>query len=257
MHCAKLLTYPVDTVYLYDGSPAGFYCCMHESVYEKEMPLAVHRQDASQRTMLPTKTIHTNEEKAQRVRTAVSEKISLRIQQLVDTVFFSCLPEKEIALMNFLHTAFKTGPAFIDMLAHHEVSPLLKAEKHLLGERHLLTGFIRFVEDEGTLVSTISPKNYILPFISGHFAERFHNERFIIYDKTHKAGLFHKDGELQIIPLSDVEFGRVSEKEAMLQALWRRFYDTIAIQSRINPKCRMSHMPKRYWENMTELSDEV
>ena len=28
---------------------------------------------------------------------------------------------------------------------------------------------------------------------------------------------------------------------------------TIAIEDRYNPKCRMTHMPKRYWENMTEF----
>ena len=32
--------------------------------------------------------------------------------------------------------------------------------------------------------------------------------------------------------------------------------DAIAIKERYNPRCRMGHMPKRYWANMTEFWEE-
>jgi probable DNA metabolism protein len=54
-----------------------------------------------------------------------------------------------------------------------------------------------------------------------------------------------------------VEFPGISVSEARYQALWKRFYDTIAIEGRINPRCRMTHMPKRYWENMLEVEGLV
>ena len=41
-----------------------------------------------------------------------------------------------------------------------------------------------------------------------------------------------------------------------IQRLWRRFYDTVAIEARKNEKLRMTHMPKRYWGMMTEFQDE-
>lgn len=255
MHCKKLLTYPTDTVYVYDGSLAGFYCCVHESIYGKEMPFAISREGDGQGTLFFRRQISTDTEKAQRVRSAVAGKISLRALQLVETVFLSCLEEKELALLHFLLTAFKTGAETVNMLAHPDVTPLINAEKHLLRERHLLTGFVRFTDDNGTLVATITPKNYILPFIANHFADRFHNERFIIYDKTHQAGLFYQDGNMEIVELEGVEFGQISETEAHYRALWKQFYNTIGIKGRYNPKCRMGHMPKRYWENMTEMQD--
>ena len=43
------------------------------------------------------------------------------------------------------------------------------------------------------------------------------------------------------------------QAELDYRRLWRRFYDTIAIEERRNPKCRMTHMPKRYWNTMTEF----
>ena len=33
------------------------------------------------------------------------------------------------------------------------------------------------------------------------------------------------------------------------------FYDTIEVPGRRNHKCRMTHMPKRYWKHMTEFEE--
>ena len=46
------------------------------------------------------------------------------------------------------------------------------------------------------------------------------------------------------------------ETEAQYRRLWRRFYDTIAIRERENPRLRMSHMPKRFWGTLTEFQEE-
>ena len=34
---------------------------------------------------------------------------------------------------------------------------------------------------------TITPKNYVLPFLKEHFCSRLMNETFLIFDRTHKA----------------------------------------------------------------------
>ena len=47
-----------------------------------------------------------------------------------------------------------------------------------------------------------------------------------------------------------------NETEAAYRLLWKRFYDTVAIRERENPKLRMTHMPKRYWSTMTEFQDD-
>ena len=46
------------------------------------------------------------------------------------------------------------------------------------------------------------------------------------------------------------------ETELDYRRLWRRFYDTVSIEGRYHPKCRMTHMPKRYWNTMTEFQTE-
>ena len=46
-------------------------------------------------------------------------------------------------------------------------------------------------------------------------------------------------------------------EEARFQALWRSFYDALAIPARANPTLRRSNCSKRYWACMTELRDQL
>ena len=56
--------------------------------------------------------------------------------------------------------------------------------------------------------------------------------------------------------VDDFHISAPGQEERDFRALWRRFYDTVAIQGRENPRCRMTHMPKRFWGDMTEFQRE-
>ena len=47
------------------------------------------------------------------------------------------------------------------------------------------------------------------------------------------------------------------EKEQQFQELWRQFYKTLEIKARHNEKGRMTHCPKRFWADMTEMKEEL
>ena len=242
-------------VYRYDGSLAGFFCCVYESFYLKEMPSAIKPERDAQPTLLYTKTITTDQAIATRVRDSIPSKISEDALDLIENVFFSCLKQKELYMLRFLLLAYREGTKTLEMLGHPDVVPLLDAEKHLFKEAHLLKGFVRFSDYGGVLASCITPKNFILPFIANHFCSRFPEEEFIIFDKNHKAALIHQGRRREIISLDELPFPEADEAEERYRALWKNFYHTIAIEARYNPRCRMTHLPKRYWENMTEMRE--
>jgi probable DNA metabolism protein len=155
--------------------------------------------------------------------------------------------------LQFLLRGYREGGNLLQKLGDPVVAPLLDAERHLRGESHLLRGFIRFSDYDGFLAAAISPKNFVLPFLAGHFIRRFSGENFMIYDRAHRAALIVQNRRPQIIAADHITFPEVSATEAAYRELWRNFYRTIAIEARDNPKCRMTQMPKRYWENMTEV----
>lgn len=251
----KPLATPADIIYTYDGSFQGFLCCVFESVYSGELPLDILREEDAPLTLLDTKFIATSSDKAERVHASIPAKISDRALALVSTVFLSCLAQKELKILTFLLQAYREGGKLLYKLGDPVTAPLLAAEKHLFGEAHLLKGFVRFSDIGGALISIITPKNYILPFIAKHFILRYREENFMIFDKTNNIALIYRGGKCEILQVDSLELPEVSEKEAMYQSLWKRFYDTIAIEGRENPRCRMTHMPKRYWENMLEVKD--
>ena len=58
-----------------------------------------------------------------------------------------------------------------------------------------------------------------------------------------------------IISLDGFEQPQAGDEELYFRALWKHFYDTVAIEARYNPKCRMSFMPKRYWNQLPEMDE--
>ena len=242
-------------VYYYDGSLAGFFCCVYESYYLREAPAEILAERDAQPTLLQTKTIVTDLSIAARVRDSIPARICGDALDLIETVFLSCLREKEMCLLRFLTLAYREGRKTLDMLGHPYVAALLDAEKHLLKEAHLLRGFVRFSDYGGVLASQITPKNFILPFIANHFCARFSEEEFIIFDKNHKAALIYQGRRREIVSLDELPFPEADEAEERYRALWKQFYHTVTIEARYNPRCRMTHLPKRYWENMTEMRE--
>ncbi len=139
------------------------------------------------------------------------------------------------------------------MLTDDTVHALFQAVKHLTGESHRLKGFLRFSIYRHMMVAVIEPKNFVLPLLAPHFRDRYANEAFMIYDKTHHAMLFYKPRELAIVSVEDYREPEPDEEERFYREMWKSYYDTIAIEGRYNPKCQSSHMPKRYWSHLVEM----
>ena len=244
--------YP-DLIYIYDGSYEGLLTCIFESFSNKEIPRDIQVEGQAQLSLSPSRKIGTDETKARRVAASFPVKLGYQVTEFFRMAFLTCLTGKEIFMLRFIHMAFRYGPCVLDMLADDTVHILTKAIQHMTQEAHLLKGFIRFSDYHSFLVTVIHPKNFVLPLLQPHFCDRFSREAFLIFDENHSAALFHQPGRSKIIPLTELTLQAPDEEEQKYRALWQSYYETIAIKARYNPKCRMSHMPKRYWDFMTEF----
>lgn len=242
-----------DLIYCYDGSFDGLLCCVFESYEKKEIPLDILPPAASCSVLFSAKQIPTDMHRAQRVLSSIPRKLGSTALNFVQHAFLTCLAQKELYILQFLRLGYRHGPSIMSMLTDDVVNILFKAVKHLEREGHLLKGFLRFSIFNNVLVGEIEPKNYVLPLLVQHFSDRYPEERFLIHDKTHGMGLVYQPYQSAIIPIDALELPEADAAEENFRELWRLFYDTIAIQGRYNPKCRMSLMPKHYWKYMTEF----
>ncbi len=242
-----------NLIYYYDGSFDGLLCCVFESYDKQEIPLDIILPDASQMMLFPVKEIVTDLQKSNRVLTSIPKKMGVAALDFVRQAFLTCLAQKELYILLFLRQGYHYGAVIMSMLTDDVVNTLCKGVKHLNRESHLLKGFLRFSIFNDVLVAEIEPKNYVLPLLLQHFCERYPEERFLIYDKTHGMGLVYQPYQAAVIPIDNLEFPEADEQEQAFRALWRLFYDTIEVPGRHNPQCRMTQMPKRYWKYMTEF----
>lgn len=246
----------MDVIYHYDGSFDGFLSCIFVSYAHKEIPAGFCSGEDGVFTLFDSRMVPSNPEHAARVLRKVAA-LSPEAAVLLRRGFLTCLPEKELHLFQVVAKLLREGPGFLRNRSDGTLYPVIRAVQHLNGEVHLLKGFVRFSDLGGVLGGEIEPKNRVLPALGGHFTARFHNEPFFLYDRTHKEALFHVPGQSVIRPLASFQMAPPDETEARYRLLWKRFYDTIAIKERENPRLRMSNMPKRYWGTMTEFQGEA
>lgn len=244
-----------EMVYYYDGTFEGFLCCIFDSYVNKEILTAIYCDEDAMPTLFAARTIQTDKDHANRVFRKVIRR-STYAAELLQKGFLTCLPEKELHLYHMVVKLLEEGSGFLRNFSDDTLYPVITAVQHLNSEAHLLKGFVRFSELGGVLGSEIEPKNKVLPILRSHFCARYRDEKFFIYDRTHKEALFYAAGKAVIRPLEFFQMAPPDETEAHYRTLWKRFYDTIAIKERHNPKCRQTQMPKRYWNTMTEFQDE-
>ncbi len=243
--------------YRYDGSLDGLLCCVFACFTEKRMPQALVREGSDQLTLFPVADIKTDSAAAQRVAKGVCAKISEDFLGMLDDATLCDDTGADLAALEAACLGFSVGPGIVDMLVEPCVDRMMKALRHMWGEAHLLTGFVRFREFGGALIATIAPKNRVLKLIAPHFSQRFAQEMFMIYDEVHKEALVHQRGRTGIYPIINYEPPAMNDPEREITSLWQHYFKAISIQARENPTCQRSHMPKRYWKHMVETQDDV
>lgn len=241
-----------EIIYHYDGSFDGLLCCIYESYTQKERPTAIVGDGDAEPSLFEVRTVPTVPAHAERVSRSL-RRISPEVVPLLRRVHLTCLPDKELAIYRFVAKLYREGPQYLTRLSDDAYQPLLRAVRHMSTEVEHLRGFVRFSVLDGMLGAEIEPKNRVLPLLRPHFCDRYYNETFFIYDRTHHEALLYANGRSRIVPLDSFEMAPPDAEEAAYRKLWKRFYDTIAIRERENPKLRMTHMPKRYWGTMTEF----
>lgn len=204
--------------------------------------------------------VETDVGKAARVADAVIRKISGEAWYMIRHAAMACDGDKADVIYHFLVRGFKVGKVVVEQLADEYVLRLLKLYRAVQREKQLMYGFVRFQElESGVLFAKLDPKHRQLPLIADHFSDRYPGENWMIYDEKRHEVCVHEAGKgwwmsPDVTPDERV-VRELSESQRAFEQWWKTFYDTIGIQERKNPKCRMNLMPKMYWKNMPEVYD--
>ena len=192
----------------------------------------------------------------------VYEKISYALlsadRRKAEMVFRAMLEAKRLSRKDRL----------MEHLGNEAVRAVFGMYRQVSNEAHHYKGFVRFRELKNkTLFAKIEPKHAVLPCIAEHFADRFPQENWVIYDKTHEVFLIHEKGKRyyflqQYMCMkgdsgSDQNIaGGFSEEEMDYEALWKGFVQSISVAERENRALQNQNLPLRFRTNLVEFSKE-
>lgn len=192
----------------------------------------------------------------------VYEKISYALlsadRRKAEMVFRAMLEAKKLSRKDRL----------MEHLGNEVVRAVFGMYRQVANEAHHYKGFVRFRELKNkTLFAKIEPKHAVLPCIAEHFADRFPQENWVIYDKTHEVFLIHEKGKryyfLQQYMCMKGDSGSAqniaggfSEEEMDYEALWKGFVQSISVAERENRALQNQNLPLRFRTNLVEFSKE-
>jgi probable DNA metabolism protein len=195
---------------------------------------------------------------ASKVAASIKSKISEEVYEMVCRVALSDYLGKADLIYRFLILGFSVGYSITEQLSNPIVNEMFKVNRYVGNEAYHFIEFIRFSEQEnGLLTSVIHPNNHVLTLITPHFADRFPQERFMIYDENRKIASFHVPGNpwiLAEVPEIDQEgLNKITFIEDEYRDLWKIFFHNIAIKVRINPNLQRNNLPLRFRRDLTEF----
>ncbi len=192
----------------------------------------------------------------------VYEKISYALlsadRRKAEMVFRAMLEAKKLSRKDRL----------MEHLGNEVVRAVFGMYRQVANEAHHYKGFVRFRELKNkTLFAKIEPKHAVLPCIAEHFADRFPQENWVIYDKTHEVFLIHEKGKryyfLQQYMCMKGDSGSAqnivggfSEEEMDYETLWKGFVQSISVAERENRALQNQNLPLRFRTNLVEFSKE-
>ena len=247
-----------DYIYIYDGNFITLLNLIKELIKNKIIPLNI--KDNNYNANLFDKLINLNMNENEEIIKKIIDNLGINIFNTIYKIYLSNHNNKELLIYYFIVYSIKYHNNIYYMCNIPVINECLKVCKYVQNENHKMKGFLRFKElNNQVLYAEISPENNILPILVKHFKDRLRSEYWIIKDvKRNIVAIYNqKDVIIQSCDDVNIKLNEYSNNEMKFEELWKIFYQTIGIKERKNERCRMNFMPKKYWQYILEVSDEL
>lgn len=248
--------------YLFDGTYAGFLCCVFDSFARKEPDVApLLSGDRPADLFRAQRTVSTDTESARRVQKGLEKHLGTTAAQDFYRVFLSEDRKAWLAAFRLIRRIFTSGPGILQNFGDDEVICFSLTLKKVHRERHRMKAFIRFQKSsDGLFYSVVEPDFDVLPLIARFFRERYADQSWLIWDNKRKYGLLYDQITVSTVQLSPEEKAALTtgvtltldERDEHFQHLWKQYFQSTNIEARKNIKLHLRHVPKRYWKYLPE-----
>lgn len=249
------------TVFLCDRGFDGILCGVYE-VYASRLGLSNCRLELKEEyepaLFCDYREVEAEPERAGKVARKIRSYMSEEAYVYLYRAALHKSPDRADWILRFIELGLANGRQVLKMLQAPAVYEIFQMNRYVGNEAHFLVEFVRFKKlSSGLYYGTIGPENDVLELVADHFADRFPDMDWALYDeKRKKAALHSQKGALIIrggITAEEVAWFEEQSREDIYVNLWKTFFKTIAIEERKNPRCQRNMLPLRYRKYMTEF----
>ena len=248
----------------YDGSFKGLLTCVFMA-YEQKLKVVeiLPAGEEQEQLFYELQEVITENEKAQRVLTGLQKKISRNGLTSIKWALLSEAKGIEMKIYDMLTYVFSSKINIDKDYTHPSVLYITQVAKQVGREKHRMEAFVRFrLTRDDIYFAVIEPDFNVLPIITGHFRRRYADQKWLIYDIRRKIGVYYDLEKTEFVSLELPEDIGISganpeyfeEGEIYFQKLWKEYFDSTNIKSRVNMRLHVQHVPKRYWKYLSEKS---
>lgn len=255
-------------IFVYDKSFEGLLAAVFDAFTLRTFPQELYGpDDVLPLTATGVHRVELSPEKPRRVFAALRKKLSPRALRGLFHAWLSELPGSDMALFRYICKSFRAERSIEGDMADPDVWEIVRLHRKVGKETERFRGFTRFQKSkDGVYFAGIAPKYNVIPLLTGHFADRLHDQPWILYDLARHYGVMFRPGagagpgsfdEVFLDEARRLEGGflrpeYLAEGEMLLEELWRVYYASTAIKERVNPRLQRGFMPKRFWPYLTE-----
>lgn len=240
--------------YIYDGSFNGLLTAIYEIYYRRQIPQdIVPIGIANKQLFVRQEHVTCDENKAVKVYDSIDAKISSRALRNAYYAYLSEHAQAGMWIYEYLRLGWKLGPKVDLHITDERVERIHRLSRKVKTERHRLLGLVRFQRYPMDIYyAAIEPDNNVVELLAPHFAERLSDQNWIIHDLGRDLAVVYNRKEWVSTGFNLNNKLELEQEEQYYQGLWKQYYDSIAISSRINPRLQKQYMPARYWKHLVE-----
>lgn len=236
---------------VYDGTYHGFLNALEKAVKEGHDSISHEEKENLFEDNFLLKTSPSEAKRFEREIFNISQEAfkKIRLLWLSESAGFENLA------LGYIKNILKYGEKGNCNLSDPCVSGCDRIAGKVLSEVHRFKGFVRFSSNEsGIMFSRIAPQHNILPLLKNHFLTRLGKMPFAIYDEKRKICLFNINQQCGIKNIDDFS-AELSIEEKNIRQLWLKFFQTVEIKERKNPKLQKNKVPLKYRKNLVEFEE--
>ncbi len=260
---APALTAPLRD-YTYDGTFEGLLTVLFTIYSWRAAPNSIQPEATAQTGLfaLPAYCA-TDEAYAGRVWEGLLKTMDAAARARLYHVFLSEDADRELLIFRYVDLALRANRDISENYADADVRRIQRLAQQMFREKHRMEAFVRFEKTtDGLFHATIDPDFDVLPLIAAHFTKRYADQRWLIYDRRRRYGLYYDLTRTDIVQFELEQAPSASsttlaatvldEREPLFKLLWQTYFDHVTIPERRNLKLHRRHMPLRYWKYLSE-----